>query len=58
MSKMLKTQELQNAQQAIINSQQGQVISRLEAALISLDQKCKQEVLETGKNILLPEFLF
>ena len=43
MSKMLKTQELQNARQAT-------VISRLEEALIN-DRKCKPEVLEAGKFV-------
>ena len=59
MSKMLRTQELKNYQQAAIISQQelenirqGEMINRLEEALISMDQKWKQEVLETGKNTL------
>ena len=49
MSKRLKTQELENARQDAILSQQGEVINRLEAALMTSDRKCKQEVQETGK---------
>ena len=49
--KRLETQELENTRQAT-------VISKLEEALISSDQKCKQEVQETGKNNSLLEFLF
>ena len=46
---MLKTQELENARQAGIISQQGEVINRLEAALVTSDRKCKPEVQETGE---------
>ena len=62
---MLKTQDLEIARQAVINNRlettlvrQGEVISRLEKALMTSDWKSKQEVqeykpevLETGKNI-------
>ena len=64
MSKMLKTQELENARQANIigqqeleNIRQGEVINRLEEALTSSDQKCKAEVLENDKNKLLLNFM-
>ena len=50
MSKRLKTQELENARQAAIISHQGEVINRLQEALISMNRKYKPEVLETGKN--------
>ena len=57
MSKRLERQELENGRQtAIIDRmetaliRQGEVISRLEEALISMDRKCKPEVLENGKN--------
>ena len=50
MSKMLKTQELENAQQATI-------IRRLEEAVISKDRKYKTGVLESGKNKSILGFL-
>ena len=56
---MMKTQELENAQQAAINNRleitlarQGEVINRLEEALVSTDRKCKQEVLECKPEVL------
>ena len=48
MSDRLATQEMELARQAAI-------ISRLERAVMSNDRKWKPEVLETGKNKLLPE---
>ena len=48
MSKLLKTQELENIRQAAINSQQGEVINRL----MTCDRKCKQEVLECEHEVL------
>ena len=53
--KRLERQELELARQAAINDRQGEVISRLEKALISSDRKCKPEVLEKGKNKSLLE---
>ena len=47
MSDRLAMQEIKLAQQAAI-------ISRLERAVMSNDRKWKPEVLETGKNKLLP----
>ena len=52
MSKMLKTQELENARQTAVIDQQGEVISRLEEAMISCDRKCKPEVLEWKPEVL------
>ena len=48
MSDRLATQEMELARQAAI-------ISRLGRAVMSNDRKWKPEVLETGKNKLLPE---
>ena len=47
---MLKTQEQENALQAIIIDRQEEVINRLEAAQNS-DRKWKPEVLEAGKFV-------
>ena len=55
--KRLERQELELARQAAINDRQGEVISRLEEALISCDRKCKPEVLEFGRNKSLLESL-
>ena len=64
LQEMLKTQELKNAWQAKIISQQeletiqqGEVITRLEEALMDSDRKCKPEVLETGKNKWVQYFM-
>ena len=57
MSKRLKTQELENIRQVTIISQQGEVINRLEAVLMTSDQKCKPEVQETGEINCYQNFL-
>ena len=49
MSKRLEKQELENARQAKIISQQGAIIGRLEEALFASDRKLKPDVLKTGK---------
>ena len=57
MSKLLKIQELENNQQTVVIKQKSVIISRFEEALISMDRKCKPEVLETGKNTFWQWFL-
>ena len=54
----LKIQELEISRQAAIISQQGEVISRLEADLTSMDRKYRPEVLKAGKNLLCVTMIY
>ena len=51
-------QEAEISRQAVINDRQGEVINRLKESLISMEGKCKPEVLETGKNTLISNGIY
>ena len=54
----MEMQELENERQAIVITQQGEVINRLKAALITNYLKYKPEVTETGNPLVFMENVF